>query len=139
MKRLKIITATVLLLLICVGCYGKVSNVQFQLEPSKKFSQKELEEAAEVVKKEFRKEYYGCELLEISYSEKKSKEELNYFDVDHNNFEANKTLVLFSKFKVVKKTDQVAFEVGKVYNEWKWVLSKNKETGKFEILSSGLN
>lgn len=82
MKRLIALLCTVIVMISVCGC-GKVHNADIMLSPSQRYTEKELETAANVTKYFFLNNYDGRELKYISYNnetnEKDREDNLNRF------------------------------------------------------------
>ena len=68
MKKALIALCLIIIAITICGC-GKVHDADIMLSPSERYSEKELETAANITKTYFLMNYDGCELKYISYND----------------------------------------------------------------------
>ncbi|GIO27435.1 hypothetical protein [Ornithinibacillus bavariensis] len=122
MKR-NIFIVGILIVLLSIMFYsqvGKTNNVQVSLEQSTKFSEEEINEAIVAVKKKF-KEFRGCELTELWYSE------------SSNGMKDENTMILLSNFKVNSSGGDGSFEPNSTQSDWNWILRRDSKNDNWRV------
>ncbi|PYF08429.1 DUF4829 domain-containing protein [Ureibacillus chungkukjangi] len=119
---------------------GKSNNAQVSIGESTKFSEVEINEAVSKVKRKFWG-FRGCELTEIWYTEAESdkiaEDYLNYGDGSEKNIDKDNVIGLLSNFKVDSSGGDGSLEPNSTYTEWRWVLIRNSENGKWHVKDWG--
>lgn len=110
-----------LLVLLTAGCRGNVSDVKVLEYKSDIYSEEEIEEAIEVVKKYFRSEFSGCTLTEITYAG--DDKILSYEDWATRN-DADEVIVLISSFDVDASGGDGSLNPNSTYSNWSWILAR---------------
>ena len=110
-----------LLVLLTAGCRGNVSDVKVLEYKSDIYSEEEIEEAIEVVKKYFRLEFSGCTLTEITYAG--DDKILSYEDWATRN-DADEVIVLISSFDVDASGGDGSLNPNSTYSNWSWILAR---------------
>ncbi|HAM82030.1 hypothetical protein [Ornithinibacillus bavariensis] len=126
MKR-NIFIVGILIVLLSIMFYsqvGKTNNVQVSVEQSTKFSEEEINEAIVTVKKKF-KEFRGCELTELWYSE------------SSNGMKDENTMILLSNFKVNSSGGDGSFEPNSTQSDWNWILRRDSKNDNWRVDSWG--
>jgi len=92
-----------------------------EVTTSKKFSEEEIAEAKECVRKEFA-HFSGCELIDLRYDEKQS----DVAAKEHHSLKAREgdLIVLFSDFKVGSSGGDGSLNPDSTYTDWGWFLIK---------------
>lgn len=121
MNKLIRIIACMLLVLLTAGCRGNVSDVKVLEYKSDIYSEEEIEEAIEVVKKYFRSEFSGCTLTEITYAG--DDKILSYEDWATKN-DADEVIVLISSFDVDASGGDGSLNPNSTYSNWSWILAR---------------
>lgn len=121
MNKLIRIIACMLLVLLTAGCRGNVSDVKVLEYKSDIYSEEEIEEAIEVVKKYFRSEFSGCTLTEITYAG--DDKILSYEDWATRN-DADEVIVLISSFDVDASGGDGSLNPNSTYSNWSWILAR---------------
>ncbi|GAE37225.1 hypothetical protein JCM9157_4493 [Halalkalibacter akibai JCM 9157] len=115
---------------------GKTNNVEVSVEESTKFSEEEINEAVVAVKRKFR-EFQGCELTDLWYSEKKPNEfvegYMKYGKGSTNGIKEENVIVLLSNFDVNSKGGDGSFEPNSTYSDWNWILVRDHDSGKWRV------
>ncbi|MFJ7932523.1 DUF4829 domain-containing protein [Peribacillus sp. NPDC096448] len=115
---------------------GKTNNVQVSIEKSDKFSEEEINEAVVSVKKKF-KEFKGCKLTEIWYSESESKEfaedYLKYGGGYENSVNVENVIVLLSNFDVDSSGGDGSFEPNSTQSNWNWILIRDSKSDDWRV------
>ena len=120
-----ILLAALLLLSAC----GKVSGVKETIGPSAIYTEQEIENAMNVVKRQFSAGFEDCVLLELWYDEEVSLREADEWAEQYG---AKEAIVLLSDFYVTKNP---TFSSNTTMKNWSWVLVRNN--GGWELKTSG--
>lgn len=97
------------------------------------YSQKEINSAIDVIKKEFEKDWKGCTLKEIHYAGDKISEEHQEFAERYN---ADEVIVLVSTFDVDESGGDGSLNPNSTYTDWNWILVR-KNDGKWKHVDHG--
>lgn len=125
----KTVPAIALALLILLSGCGKVSGVKETIGPSAIYTQQEIENAMDVVKRHFSAGFEGCTLLELWYDEEVS---LNQAGEWAEQYDAGEAIVLLSDFFVTKNP---TFSSYSTMENWSWILVRSG--GGWELKTSG--
>lgn len=129
----KIISALMCIAMLFGLCAcGNIVNVKSQNVNSKVYTQQEIDEAANVVKKYFFTYFGGCNLQELYYAGDDSLS-LNQDFAERNN--ADQVIVLNSSFYVEKAHKHDSLSEGSTYH-WHWILVR-KNGGSWVNVSHG--
>ena len=140
MKRTIAAVLCAAMLLLLAGCgKGNTSNVKIDYGTSSVYSQKEMDAAIGVIKKQFRS-FAGCELLSLSYM---SDEECNSADNvkwmnelrTENQKEAFTQCIAFHSSFRSPKDGGGAWEADQEYT-WSWWLARS-EGGQWKLMTWG--
>jgi hypothetical protein len=138
MKKI-ICSLCVLIVLVSIVFYnqsGKTTNVQVSIEESSKFSEGEINEAVVAVKEKF-KDFKGCELTDLWYSENKSNERiddyLKYGKGSSNGIKEENIIVLLSNFEVNSRGGDGSFEPNSNYSDWTWILVRDTHSDDWRV------
>ena len=131
-KILCLICLTALLLTGC-GKGGNASEVQVVTGESEIFTQREIENAMEVAMNCFRKEFDGCTMTKIEYTEEKSRDAALEWAQQYG---ADEAIVLHSSFDVDASGGDGSLNPNSTYNNWQWVLTRN-EGGEWVLRTWG--
>lgn len=119
-----------LLFILCVGCQRK--EVKLRMIYSDIYSEEEIQEAIDVVKKEFSKEWKGCTLKEIYYA---GDNEARFKDITKQ-YGGEEAIVLKTNFH----TNYFAWKIGLNsncdYEDYQWILIRNNN-GKWKHVDGG--
>lgn len=135
-KGLLIILAAVIALLSAAcASYGISKNAKIETGSSEKFTDSEIRQAADAVKKAFKK-FNDCELLSLVYDEEKSNAEIESYlkngkGVD-NGAEAENTIILFSEFYAGSKADG-GFTPNMEYKNWMFILIRDNKNSPWRV------
>lgn len=125
MNKLIRIIACMLLVLLTAGCRGNVSDVKVLEYKSDIYSEEEIEEAIEVVKKYFRSEFSGCTLTEITYA---GDDKISSYEDRATRNDGDEVIVLISSFDVDASGGDGSLNPNSTYSNWSWILvRKNGE------------
>lgn len=132
MKKIMRILCAAAAALSLTACGGNISSVRVNIGPSEVYSAAEISDAVDMVQSHFRKEFDGCTLTEVSYSEESSKKaEAEWTE----QYDADQAIVLTSSFEVTGKSDGSLAE-GETYRNWQWILVRN-DGGNWQLKTWG--
>ena len=126
--RKAFLAITLAVLVFLSGC-GKVSGVKETIGPSAIYSEREIQSAMDVVKRQFAAGFEGCTLLELWYDEEVSLKQAEEWAAQ---YEAKEAIVLQSDFYVTKNP---TFSSNSTMKNWSWILVRNN--GGWELKTSG--
>lgn len=112
--------------------YGDVSKVQRNMGRSQIYSEKDIQDAMEVTEAYFRKNFEGCQLLELTYDAKYRLEEMEWEET----YGVDQVILLTSSFYVKSNGADGSLNPDDTYYGWKWILARN-EQGKWEHRDHG--
>ena len=119
-----------LLLILCVGCQRK--EVKVRMIYSDIYTEEEIQEAIDVIKKEFSKDWKGCTLKEIYYA----GDDKALFTSYAKQYQGEKAIVLKTNFH----TNYFAWKIGLNsncdYEDYQWILIRNNN-GKWKYVDGG--
>ncbi|WP_218923241.1 hypothetical protein [Bacillus sp. AFS017336] len=120
--------------------YMDADKVKVKIGQSKQYSKDELNAAVETVKKEF-KDYEGCTMTDIWYSETEShsisKDYMQYGGGMDNGVNEKNVLVLLSTFKVDSTGGDGSWEPNSTQSDFSWTLIRDSKKGKWRVDDSG--
>lgn len=119
MKRRVSVLLCFLLVLLTAGCRGDVSNVKVLEYKSDIYSEEEIKEAIEAVKKYFRSEFSGCTLTEITYA---GDDKISSYEEWATRNDGDEFIVLISSFKVDASGGDGSLNPNSTYSNWSWIL-----------------
>ena len=120
----KLVCLICLLALFLTGCGGgDASQVQTVVGTSEYYSQREIEDAMEAAMDYFCKEFDGCTMTKIEYNEAKSSGAAMEWAQQYG---AEEGIVLYSSFDVDASGGDGSLNPNSTYNNWQWVLTRNK-------------
>lgn len=124
------------LCLLLAGCSkGNVSNVQFLFNESAQYTKSEIQDAMDVAVSHFKKEFEGCTLTSIEYSEAKTASAGSAWAAQYG---ADEGIVLISSFDVDEKGGDGSFNPNSTYTNWQWVLTRSEgETWELQTWGYG--
>ena len=108
-----------LVLTACGG--GNVRRVMPVIGPSELYTDREIEEAVDIVLDYFRGEFEGCTLTRLEYDETAVREELLGWAEQYDEGQA---IVLLSDFEVAPFGACESLNPGDTYRNWKWILTR---------------
>ncbi len=116
----------ILIVLLITGCNnlgGNVKNVKTNHIQSNIYSKEDIDNAIDIITKEFEKDWTGCTLKEIYYSGDDNS--LAHQDwADRNS--ADEVIVLLSTFDVDSSGGDGSLNPNSTYEDWMWILVRNK-------------
>lgn len=115
---------------------GKTTNAAVSIEKSDKFNEEEINKAINTVKRKF-KEFDGCEMTKIWYSEKDSNEAiesyLNYGGGSETDTKKENVIVLLSNFNVDSSGAEESLNPNSTYTDWKWILVRDSTADNWRV------
>jgi hypothetical protein len=132
-----LILVLVVFFLLVYNQVGKTNNAVVSIGKSDKFSQEEINNAINCVKKKF-KDFRGCNLTKLWYDEEKS----NYFIKVYgkgsvNGVKAENIIVLLSTFDVNSSGGDGSLNPNSTYSNWNWIVIRDRKTGNWRVEDSG--
>lgn len=113
-----------LTILLCACGGGRVSGAKTHVVESKMYSQKEISDAINVIKKDFGENWDGCTLNEIYYAgDDYSKDHWEWAE-RHG---GDEVLVLMSSFYVDSSGGDGSLNPDSTYNRWSWILVREDD------------
>ncbi|MDY4748015.1 MAG: hypothetical protein SO251_04365 [Candidatus Fimisoma sp.] len=133
MKKIVCIMLCILLVFSLSACGGDVSEVNTHNVNSEIYSQEDINDAIDTIKKEFKRNWEGCTLTEIYYAgDDSSKDHQDW--ADRNN--ADEVIVLLSSFDVDSSGGDGSLNPNSTYSDWNWILVRTKG-GKWQHVDHG--
>ena len=123
MKRIVTFLLVILLTLSLAGCgRGSTRGLQTKIGSSDVYTQEDMESAIKIVTEFFRKEFEGCTLKTLEYSE-----ELTWDDAEEwaQQYDAQQAIVLISSFYVAPNGGDGSLNTDSTYENWQWILVRN--------------
>ena len=130
MKRIVIVS--LLLCLLLTACGGKIRTMP-AIGPSELYSDREIEDAMNIVVDYFKKEFDGCTLTRLEYDEAAVRDEMMGWAAQYDEGQA---IVLLSDFDVDSSGGDGGLNPGDTYRNWKWILTRTGE-GKWTLRTWG--
>lgn len=98
---------------------GNIDNVKTHEVDSEVYSKKEIDEAVNIIEKEFKHNWSGCTLTEIYYAGDDYISEYQDW-ADRKN--ADEVIVLLSSFDVDSSGGNGTLNPDSTYDDWMWIL-----------------
>lgn len=141
MKKL-IMCMYLILAVFCLGGCGNdkvADDVEIQIGESQNFSEEEIQDAVNLVKKKFN--FQDCTLTKLWYDEEKAEQMkesyLNYGRGSINGVKAENIIVIHSEFDVDKSGRNPVFSPGTTYSNYSWTLIRNNKNSQWAIDDQG--
>ena len=141
MKKI-IIFLCLILSILCLSECGKnnaTANVYIQIGASEEFSEEEIKEAIELVKRKFN--FQDCKLTKLWYEEEKADQiresYLNYGRGAINGVKKENVIVILSEFEVSKFGKNPVLNHGATYSNYGWTLIRSGEKSQWTIDDQG--
>jgi hypothetical protein len=132
----------ILIVFSVVGCnrMGKTKDASITIGKSVKFSEKEIDDAVECVKENF-KNSKGCTLTDLWYDENKSnnyvEDYLKYGGGNENGSTKENSIVLLSNFDVGFLGGNGSLVPNSTNYDFQWVLARDDKTSKWKVVDGG--
>lgn len=133
MKKIKYVILCILIAIGLTACGGDVSNAKTRNVGSEIYSQEEIDDAVEVIIKEFKSSWKGCTLTDIYYAGDDRIEDYQDW-AERNN--ADEVIVLGSSFDVDSSGGDGALNPDSTYSDWNWILVR-KSGGAWKHVDHG--
>ena len=121
MKRTRILFLLLAAVLLLTGCGGRVNELQREIVPSSVYTDAEIKDAMDVAIVHFKKEFGGCHMTKIYYSDEKS---LEAGEAWAENYDDDEGIVLLSDFTVDSSGGDGSLTPNSTYNNWQWILTR---------------
>ena len=120
MIRKLMVTVLSISLLLC-ACAGDVNQIKKLISPSEIYSEQEIGQAMDVVIRHFSREFRGCTLLELEYSDSRSEAGRAWA----LQYGADEGIVLISSFSVDGSGGDGSLNSDSTYTNWQWILVRS--------------
>ncbi|MFL0269058.1 DUF4829 domain-containing protein [Candidatus Clostridium radicumherbarum] len=115
---------------------GKTNNAELSIGKSDKFSEQEINDAVNCVKKKF-KGFNGCNLTKLWYDEERSNILIGGYLSNGrgsvNGVKSENVIVLMSNFDVDSSGVDKGFNPNSSYSNWNWILIRNNKTSNWKV------
>ena len=122
-----------LVVLVFCACGGTVSDAKTHTADSELYTQEEITDAIDAIKKEFQAEWSGCTLTEIYYAGDETSQEYQDW-ADRNG--ADEVIVLRSSFDVDFSGGDGSLNPNSTYANWLWILVRT-DNGPWKHVDHG--
>ena len=123
MKRIVTFLLVILLTLSLAGCgRGSTRGLQTKIGSSDVYTQEDIESAIKIVTEFFRKEFEGCTLKTLEYSEELTEDDAEEWA---KQYDAQQAIVLISSFYVAPNGGDGSLNTDSTYENWQWILVRN--------------
>ena len=119
-----------LLFIMCVGCQRK--EVKVRTIYSDIYTEDEIQETIDIVKKEFSKDWKGCTLKEIYYA----GDDRALFTSYAKQYQGDEALVLKTNFHTNYFSWKIGLNSNCDYEDYQWIFVRNKN-GKWKHVDGG--
>lgn len=133
MKKIVCAMLCILLAFSLLACGKNDNEVTTHHVESEMYSEEEISDAIDVIKKEFESDWEGCTLTEIYYAgDEISKAHQDWADRN----DADEVIVLLSTFSVDSSCKMGALNKNSTYSDWMWILVRTNG-GKWQHVDHG--
>lgn len=142
MKKVISYSIIILILFFVFGFnkMGKTKDASITIGKSVKFSEKEIDDAVECVKDNF-KSYRECTLTDLWYDENKSntyvEDYLKYGFGTENGSTKENSIILLCNFNVNSSGVNGSFEPNSTSYDYQWILTRDSKMSKWEVTARG--
>ena len=119
MKKIISIVICFTVILSFTACGGNVKELKIRDVESEMYTQEDISEAIETIKKEFESNWEGCSLKEIYYAGDDISNDYQAWADRHN---ADEVIVLLSSYYVEPNGGDGSLEQDYTYTNWNWIL-----------------
>ncbi len=139
MKKLAKTLFLLFVVSLLVACSkNDTDKIEVEIKDSDKFSQEEIESAANTVKDNF--SFPGAKLLKVRYDEKESDKNVDLYMKNGKgsikNINPDDAIVIFTDFEVDKSEDNPVLSPGK-YENYSWILIRDNGSKDWTIDDQG--
>lgn len=131
MKRMLVLLLAVLMLTGCSD-HGNIDYVELDTGTSVLYTEKEIEDAMDLVLRQFEKGFEACTMTKLWYDEAASTKEAASWARQYG---AEEAIILYSNFWVDASGRNPSLNQGSLYNNWSWILVRSG--GKWELKDWG--
>ena len=128
MKRVVTLLLAMLLVLSLMGCGQTFARIR---EKSEIYTEEEIEEAFDVVLKEFRREFDGCTLIEMGYAGDETRSEQKEWAAQ---YKADECIILVCSFETDGRMGPL--NPNSIYENYKFILTRTGG-GKWIVQTAG--
>ena len=123
MKKAVYTLTMAVLVFSLAGCgWGSTRGLQTKIGSSDVFTQEDIESAMGIVTEFFRKEFEGCTLKTLEYSEELTRDDAEEWA---EQYDAEEAIVLISSFYVAPNGGDGSLNTDSTYENWQWILTRN--------------
>lgn len=141
MKKSKFIMLALSVCIIGIVIYyfntykvGNIDNVSEGSLKSEIYSENEIKDAMNIVKKKFQRDFKGCTLTDLWYGENISSGSEVEWAKQYN---ADEAIILFSNFDVDSSGGDGSLNPNTTYTKWQWILVRNKSNNEWSLKTWG--
>ena len=141
MKKSKFIMLALSICIIGIVIYyfntykvGNIDNVSEGSVKSEVYSENEIKDAMNIVKKKFERDFKGCTLTDLWYGENISSPSEAEWAKQYN---ADEAIILFSNFDVDSSGGDGSLNPNTTYTKWKWILVRDKSNNEWSLKTWG--
>ena len=141
MKKIVIYLSMILMIFLLVGCNqnNKLTNIKIDIGESTKFSNEEIDNAVDCLKRSF--DFEACTLTKIYYNEEISntavEDYLQFGNGSVNKVKAENVIVLLSDFDVDNSGDNPVLNPGETYTNYNWILIRDDKNSDWKVDDCG--
>ena len=136
MKKILVCILTACCLMGLIGCSNSEKKAERVIGYSALYDENLINEACNVVEREFAKKFKGCTLKEIRYDdevENRFADEIMEYATD----EDKELIVLLSTFDTDKKGGDGSLNSNATYTDWQWRLVRTEDKKSWELVDWG--
>lgn len=140
-KKSKLIASIFVICIIGIAVYflrayigGDINNVNQSIPQSEVYSNQDIDDAMDIVKKKFKSEFKGCALTDLWYDEDINISSSDEWARQYNSHEA---IILLSNFRVNSSGGDGSLNPNSKYTDWQWILVRDKENSKWTLKTWG--
>lgn len=126
----------VVISLVAFKQVGRTNKVVVSIEKSNKFSETEINDAINRVKKKT-KDFKGCNFTKLWYDDEKSNNFIKGYLTNGkgsvNGVKAENVIVLLSNFDVDSSGGDGSLNPNSTYSDWNWILIRDSKTSNWKV------
>ena len=129
-KRIILIVSLIFIIVIIARLFlwnngGDVSSVKRTVKISEIYSEKDINDAMDIVVNYFQNNFEGCTLTDLWYEESASVLVSEDWAKQYN---ADESIILLSNFDVDSSGGDGGFNPDDTYSNWQWILVRDKSS-----------